>query len=331
MARVIKLRVRRFVPKSKRMFQRKKARELLLKRKFCAGERKDPVSVEHVMNDGMSSFADKMQETRERKAKAALLRKRSFRVLGRPCSEEVYHDSTKRLDVIVSYSVFSAVVIPSGEGKTTLCRSQPNIFFDVDDISRLPRRKTTVRRGLALMVTEGFDYSSLKNKVLLVGNKSQIPDGFDTLGEFALCECVNVHPHTSRLLLRRAGQVRMNHSDRLELTADVKCFSTYEARDLGILRMLRVCGLFRRQAEAFLKLEAGGPAARQESSGEGKRKDKSNELLEVLKVRPVSVQTGKIDHDHIALEDCSSEVVGEKFSALSLMPGIVGYCRSTRH
>jgi len=323
--------VRRFVPKARQMVRRKKARELLLKRKTCVGlvkEEKTPVPLGNVMNEGKSFFASRMEETRERKAKAALLRKRSFRVLEKPRSEEVYFNPVEKLTPVVSYSVFSAVVIPSGEGKTTLCRSRRNVFFDVDDLPDLPRRKVTVRRGLALIVTEGYDYSSLKNKVLLVGNKSQVPDGFDILGDFALCECVRTHPHTSQLLLKRTGQVRMNHSDRLQLTADMKCYSTHEDRNLGIMKMLRSCGFFRRQAEAFLKLGAETlPLVRPESPK--LVKDGSIKLLKAqVRTEPVEVQTGKVDHNFIALEDCSSKVVGEKFSALSLIPGIVGWKRT---
>jgi len=312
------------------MVRRKKARELLLSRKtrVVAVKEKSPVLVESVMNDGMSSFASKMQETRERKAKAALLRKRSFRVLEKKsCPEEIYFDPIEKLVPIVSYSVFSAVVIPSGEGKTTLCRSQPKVFFDVDDLSSLPRRKTTVRRGLALMVTEGYDYSSLKNKVLLVGNKSQVPDGFDILSDFALCECVKEHPHTGHFLLKRTGQVRMNHSDRLQLTADVKCYSTYEDRNLGIMKMLRACGFFRRQAEAYLKLGTETLPLVRPKSPKFVRDGSVKLLKAMVQTKPATVQVGEVDHNHIALDDCSSEVVGERFSALSLIPGIVGWKR----
>lgn len=142
-----------------------------------------------------------------------------------------------------------AVIIPSGEGKSTLVSKEPDVFFDYDFIKYLPVVSTYRLVGAAWMSVKVPDYSKIGTKVLLVSSRQLVPDGFGVVGEFALCDCDRPHPHTGRLLLDKVGSLRHNNSDRKFLSDATVCCSGFDQRDSKMKMLLQRAGFYAVYAE----------------------------------------------------------------------------------
>jgi len=123
-----------------------------------------------------------------------------------------------------------AIVIPSGEGKSTLVRANPNKYFDYEMRSMLPSATIIEKRGGAEFFVRAPDWNAMGNKILLVRTIHMVPAGFQVLGAFALCECRQSHPHVDGLLLPRTGGIRFNAQDREALPIGVTCCGNFSQR-----------------------------------------------------------------------------------------------------
>jgi len=210
----------------------------------------------------------------------------------------------------VPVSEYSAIVIPSGEGKSMLCKERPEYFYDIDDLGKLPFKTVSMKRGDAYFSVETRDFSSVKWKVLLVGNRSQVPDQYQLIKEYALCECRSSHPHTGGLKLFRSGSVRYNTVDRQTLGSNVSCCSSFETRNTEILAFLRKVGFCMGAAKHAVYLRSK-PLVSNEVKTESKDRACESELVKKLKAQlkvGVVPSVSVIDHDDVSVSDpCVSQ------------------------
>jgi len=139
-----------------------------------------------------------------------------------------------------------AVIIPSGEGKTTLVgaglKGHFKVFYDFDDREKLGRVDRDVMVGDAFMVRSVIDWDRLGKSVLLVRSAGDVPEGYQVVGAFALCHCDGLHPHVDRLLLGRPT-IRYGLIDRNLLPRGTVCCSDYQQRDRELQRLLYTMGI----------------------------------------------------------------------------------------
>jgi hypothetical protein len=219
---------------------------------------------------------------------------------------------------------YNAIVIPSGEGKSTLCKKKPEYFFDIDDLGKLPFKTVSVRKGDAYFYVETRDFSSIEWKVLLVGNRSQVPDQYQLIKEYALCECKSSHPHTGGLRLLRNDSIRYNVTDRQTLGSNVTCCSSFETRDLEMSVFLRKMGFYMGAAKHALYLRSKSAVVsakdKEKQSDEMPESDLIKKLKSQLKVG-VSVSVPLVEHDNVQIEDLD---VSKK------MPGYLSFFKGYR-
>jgi len=105
------------------------------------------------------------------------------------------------------------------------------------------------------------DFSGFESKVLLVRTMAHVPEGFGVVGAFALCECPLKHPHTDELFLPRKGRVRFNEEDRSLLPVGTTCCSSYDQRNMLVLRGVSRYGVNHRWASVRMASRLADEAA----------------------------------------------------------------------